>query len=229
MVSLSWLFVLVFFVLSLSAAMVTIVVMWETRMRFPRLYLYCLLIVTVALLLFSYTSIFFIGRRVAPTPASQMQETDVADLVIRTSVFLPLVKDQSTPYQTLNLQQDALEKIGCSKIFTDTASGTSTERKGLEEALEFVREGDMLVVWRLDRLGRSLKHLIETITNLSARGIGFKSITENIDTTTSRGKLIFHIFGALVEFEREIIKRTYPGRASSRTSKRETRRTAKGS
>ena len=101
----------------------------------------------------------------------------------------------STQDQTLNLQKDALEKIGCSKIFTDTISGATTELKGLEEALEYVREGDTLVVWRLDRLGRSLKHLIETISNLNNRKIGFKSITENIDTTTSGGKLIFHIFG----------------------------------
>src|SRR5713101_6492558 len=111
----------------------------------------------------------------------------------------------STNEQTLNLQKDALEKIGCTKIFTDTASGTKAERTGLIEALEYVREGDTLVVWRLDRLGRSLKHLIETITKLNNRKIGFKSITENIDTTTSGGKLVFHIFGALAEFERDII------------------------
>src|SRR5437868_10458151 len=112
----------------------------------------------------------------------------------------------STQDQTLNLQKDALEKIGCSKIFTDTASGATTERPGLTEALEYVREGDTLVVWRLDRLGRSLKHLIETITQLNNQKIGFKSITENIDTTTSGGKLVFHIFGALAEFERDIVK-----------------------
>ena len=102
----------------------------------------------------------------------------------------------STQDQTLDLQKDALEKIGCTRIFTDTASGAKAERKGLEEALNYVREGDILVVWRLDRLGRSLKHLIETITTLNNRKIGFKSIQENIDTTTSGGKLVFHIFGA---------------------------------
>ena len=112
----------------------------------------------------------------------------------------------STADQTLNLQQDALEQAGCSKIFTDTISGAKTERVGLEQALSYVRPGDMLVVWRLDRLGRSLKHLIETITTLHEREIGFKSITENIDTTTSGGKLVFHIFGALAEFERDIIR-----------------------
>lgn len=123
----------------------------------------------------------------------------------------------STQDQTLNLQKDALEKIGCSKIFTDTASGATTERKGLEEAFAYVREGDMLVVWRLDRLGRSLKHLIETITMLNNRKIGFMSITENIDTTTSGGKLVFHIFGALAEFERDIIReRTQAGLTAAR-------------
>src|SRR5436853_1452600 len=123
----------------------------------------------------------------------------------------------STQDQTLHLQKDALEKIGCSKIFTDTASGAQTERKGLEEALEYVREGDSLVVWKLDRLGRSLKHLIETITALNNRKIGFQSITENIDTTTSGGKLIFHIFGALAEFERDIIReRTLAGLQAAR-------------
>jgi hypothetical protein len=106
----------------------------------------------------------------------------------------------STTEQTLDLQKDALEKIGCTKIYSDVVSGAKAERKGLQEALEYVREGDTLVVWRLDRLGRSLKHLIETITRLNNRKIGFKSITENIDTTTSGGKLVFHIFGALAEF-----------------------------
>src|SRR2546422_1514880 len=123
----------------------------------------------------------------------------------------------STQEQTLDLQKDALEKIGCTKIFTDTASGVKAERKGLEEAIAYVREGDTLVVWRLDRLGRSLKHLIETITKLNNRKIGFKSITENIDTTTSGGKLVFHIFGALAEFERDIIsERTNAGLSAAR-------------
>src|SRR5438067_11238835 len=123
----------------------------------------------------------------------------------------------STSDQTINLQKDALEHIGCSKIFTDTISGATTERHGLHDALAYVREGDTLIVWRLDRLGRSLKHLIETITQLNNRKIGFKSITESIDTTTSGGKLIFHIFGALAEFERDIIKeRTQAGLTAAR-------------
>ena len=124
----------------------------------------------------------------------------------------------STQDQTLDLQLDALKKAGCIKIFTDTASGAKSERKGLHDALEYVRENDVLVVWRLDRLGRSLKDLIEIVSQLDARKIGFKSLTENIDTTTSGGKLIFHIFGALAEFERNLIKeRTNAGLQAART------------
>jgi DNA invertase Pin-like site-specific DNA recombinase len=96
-------------------------------------------------------------------------------------------------------------------------SGTKAYRPGLKEALSHLRAGDKLVVWRLDRLGRSLRHLIDTVTELQERGIGFKSLTESIDTTTSGGKLVFHIFGALAEFEREIIReRTNAGLASAR-------------
>jgi DNA invertase Pin-like site-specific DNA recombinase len=132
----------------------------------------------------------------------------------------------STSDQTLDLQKDALEKAGCSKIFTDTASGAKAERIGLDEALNYVRSGDTLVVWKLDRLGRSLPHLIETITGLNNRGIGFKSITEAIDTTTSGGKLIFHIFGALAEFERDIIReRTQAGLNAARSRGRKGGRT----
>src|ERR671933_1685198 len=95
----------------------------------------------------------------------------------------------STSDQTLNLQHDALTKAGCTKIFTDTASGAQAERKGLAEAIAYVRAGDTLVVWKLDRLGRSLKDLITRITELNDHQIGFKSLTENIDTTTSGGKI----------------------------------------
>jgi DNA invertase Pin-like site-specific DNA recombinase len=123
----------------------------------------------------------------------------------------------STTDQTLDLQHDALTKAGCTRIFTDTASGAQTERKGLSEALSYVRAGDTLVVWKLDRLGRSLKDLIIRITELNNRKIGFKSLTEQIDTTTSGGKLIFHIFGALAEFEQDIIReRTNAGLAAAR-------------
>jgi DNA invertase Pin-like site-specific DNA recombinase len=124
----------------------------------------------------------------------------------------------STADQTLNLQMDALKKAECGQIYTDTASGARTERKGLEEAFNYVREGDILVVWRLDRLGRSLKDLIERLTELHLRNIGFRSLTENIDTTTSGGKLIFHIFGALAEFERDLIReRTNAGLTAARS------------
>ena len=128
----------------------------------------------------------------------------------------------STHEQTLALQRDALQQAGCDKIFTDTASGSIADRRGLEEAISQLRPGDALVVWRLDRLGRSLRHLIETVTALDARGVGFKSLTEQIDTTTSGGKLIFHIFGALAEFERDIIReRTQAGLAAARARGRQ--------
>jgi DNA invertase Pin-like site-specific DNA recombinase len=103
----------------------------------------------------------------------------------------------STHDQTLHLQQDALTKVGCNKLFTDAASGVKTERIGLNEALSYVRRGDTLVVWRLDRLDRSLPHLIATMTDLEERSIGFKSLTENIDTTTSGGNS-FSIFSVLL-------------------------------
>jgi DNA invertase Pin-like site-specific DNA recombinase len=118
----------------------------------------------------------------------------------------------STHDQTLNLQLDSLKNAGCEQIFTDQISGTKAERPGLHEACSHLRAGDTLVVWRLDRLGCSLKHLIKTITALQEQGIGFKSLQEQIDTTSSGGKLIFHIFGSLAEFERDLIReRTQAG------------------
>jgi DNA invertase Pin-like site-specific DNA recombinase len=128
----------------------------------------------------------------------------------------------STQDQTLALQQDALAKAGCERVFTDTLGGALAERPGLTEALEYARSGDTLVVWKLDRLGRSLRHLIETITALHERGVGFRSLTEQIDTTTSGGKLIFHVFGALAEFERDLIReRTQAGLAAARARGRQ--------
>lgn len=119
--------------------------------------------------------------------------------------------------QNLSLQIDALEQAGCTKIFRDQASGSKMKRPGLDEALTYLRQGDILVVWRLDRLGRSLKHLIETVTLLEERGIGFQSLQESIDTTTSGGRLIFHIFAALAEFERNLIReRTQAGLEAAR-------------
>src|SRR5512146_704454 len=123
----------------------------------------------------------------------------------------------STTDQTLGLQKDALAQAGCERLFTDTASGSRADRPGLEEALDFLRPGDTLVVWRLDRLGRSLRHLIETMTALQERGIGFRSLQESIDTTTSGGKLVFHVFGALAEFERDLVReRTQAGLLAAR-------------
>jgi DNA invertase Pin-like site-specific DNA recombinase len=115
------------------------------------------------------------------------------------------------------LQLDALHAAGCERVFTDHASGAIAERPELARALDYVRAGDTLVVWRLDRLGRSLQHLIQTVRQLEERGIGLRSLHESIDTTTPTGRLIFHIFGSLAEFERDLIKeRTAAGLAAAR-------------
>ena len=118
----------------------------------------------------------------------------------------------STKDQNATLQIDALKKAGCKKIFEDKITGKHLNREGLEKTLDILRTGDTLVVWRLDRLARSLKDLITLINQLEENKIGFKSITESIDTTTPSGRLIFHIFGALAEFERNLIReRTMAG------------------
>jgi DNA invertase Pin-like site-specific DNA recombinase len=123
----------------------------------------------------------------------------------------------STLEQNLDLQVDALKQAGCQKIITDEISGSVADRPGLMKLKEALREGDTLVVWRLDRLGRSLKHLIEWVSELKAKDIGFESLQESINTTTSTGQLIFHIFGALAEFERNLIReRTKAGLAAAR-------------
>ena len=123
----------------------------------------------------------------------------------------------STDDQNLNLQRDALNQAGCDQIFEDQLSGAKAERPGLYEALKYARSGDTLVVWRLDRLSRSLKDLIEMVTRLESNGVGLKSLQETIDTTSSSGKLIFHIFGALAEFERNLIReRTQAGLRAAR-------------
>lgn len=123
----------------------------------------------------------------------------------------------STSDQTLTPQTDALNDAGCERMFTDIASGTKTQRPGLDKAVEFCRSGDTLVVWKLDRMGRSMSHLIEMIQELEKRGVGFQSLTENIDTTTPGGRLIFHLFGALAEFERDLIReRVQAGLKSAR-------------
>jgi DNA invertase Pin-like site-specific DNA recombinase len=123
----------------------------------------------------------------------------------------------STIDQNLTLQLDALKQAGCEKIFEDKASGGKVDRPGLQSVLNFAREGDTVLVWGLDRLGRSLKHLIEMVTQLNERRIGFRSLQEAIDTTTSGEKLAFQIFGALAEFERNLIReRTQAGLEAAR-------------
>jgi DNA invertase Pin-like site-specific DNA recombinase len=123
----------------------------------------------------------------------------------------------STQDQSFDLQSDALAKAGCGKIFQDVATGAHIERTGLQEALEYLRPNDTLVVWRLDRLGRSLGKLIELINSLKSREIAFKSLIENIDTQTSAGQFFFHITGAFAELERNLIReRTRAGLESAR-------------
>ena len=123
----------------------------------------------------------------------------------------------STQDQNPELQLDALKADGCEKVFVEKASGAQRDRPELQAALDYMRSGDTLVVWKLDRLARSLKQLIETVETMEGQGIGFRSLTEAIDTTTSGGRLVFHIFGALAEFERSIIKeRTMAGLVSAR-------------
>lgn len=123
----------------------------------------------------------------------------------------------STQDQNPAMQHDALTQAGCERVFTEKASGAQRDRPELQAALTYMRPGDTLVVWKLDRLARSLKQLIETVEDLEQQKIGFRSLTESIDTTSPGGKLIFHIFAALAEFERSIIQeRTRAGLAAAR-------------
>jgi len=125
----------------------------------------------------------------------------------------------STNEQNLDLQGDALHKAGVAPkdLYTDKVTGVKAERPGLQAALSHLRDGDTFIVWRLDRLGRSLKHLIETVTMLKQQGVAFRSLTENIDTATATGNLVFQIFGALAEFERNLItERTIAGLDAAR-------------
>jgi len=123
----------------------------------------------------------------------------------------------STTDQQPQLQVDALEHAGCYRVFTETASGALTDRPTLAQVLDQLRPGDTLVVWKLDRLGRSLRHLVDLVTGLAERGVGFRSLQESIDTTTPGGKLVFHVFAALAEFERDLIReRTTAGLVAAR-------------
>lgn len=123
----------------------------------------------------------------------------------------------STDDQNLDLQRDALTRAGCGQVWEEKASGKSAERQQLAACLQSLRPGDVLTVWRLDRLGRSLPDLVQIITELETRQIGFESLTEKIDTTTATGKLVFHLFAALAEFERNLTReRTAAGLAAAR-------------
>lgn len=128
----------------------------------------------------------------------------------------------STTDQNMSLQKDALQAAGCAQSFSDIVSGVRVERPGLNAALSACRPGDTLVVWKLDRLGRSLPHLVETVGNLADHDVGFHSLQEQIDTMTAGGKLIFHIFASLAEFERDLIReRTNAGLAAARARGRQ--------
>ncbi|MCZ4499724.1 MAG: pin [Marmoricola sp.] len=123
----------------------------------------------------------------------------------------------STDDQHTDLQLTALRDAGCDRVYEEKASGTRTDRPELAAALDYLRPGDTLIVWRLDRLGRSMSHLIGTVSDLDRRGVGFRSVTENIDTTTATGRLVFHLFSALAEFERGLLaERTRAGLAAAR-------------
>jgi DNA invertase Pin-like site-specific DNA recombinase len=124
----------------------------------------------------------------------------------------------STDEQNLGMQLDALEAAGCQRIFRDEGmSGATTDRRELNYALCALASGDVLVVWKLDRLGRSLAHLMRVVTHLQSEGIGFRSLSEAIDTTTASGRLLFHVVGAIAEFERSLIsERTSAGMAAAK-------------
>ena len=123
----------------------------------------------------------------------------------------------STLDQNFDLQSDALNEAGCDELFSDVASGAKDKRPGLDQALARLQSGDTLIVWKLDRLGRSLAHLVATVNELAARGVDFQSINEKIDTTTPGGKFLFHVFAAMAEFERGMIsERTQAGLKAAR-------------
>jgi predicted site-specific integrase-resolvase len=133
-------------------------------------------------------------RRPVAAKVARARSSDAGD--ITSKPMLIGYARVSTVDQNLALQRDALTEAGCQKIFTEQMSGAVADRPALHDAVEFARSGDTLIVWQLDRLARSMKQLIETIENLRVRGIGFRSLTEALDTTTAQGRLVFHMFGA---------------------------------
>lgn len=134
----------------------------------------------------------------------------------------------STNDQTTSLQKDALEKAGCDRIFTDVASGAKAHRPELDHMLDLLREGDMVVVWKLDRLGRSMQDLVDLMTTFDERGMQFRSLTKSIDTSTPGGTLVFNIFGSLAQFERDLIReRRRAGHEAARARGRKGGRPAK--
>jgi DNA invertase Pin-like site-specific DNA recombinase len=158
-------------------------------------------------------------RSVVPNKIARTRSSDAGDITAKT-MLLGYAR-VSTVDQNLALQRDALTEAGCTKIFTEQVSGAVTDRPALHDALEFARSGDTLIVWKLDRLARSMNQLIETIEALRLKGIGFRSLTEALDTTTAQGRLVFHMFGALAEFERSLIReRTQAGLAAARRAGR---------
>ena len=159
-------------------------------------------------------------RRLRPVaPKVRVRSSDAGEITSK-PMLLGYAR-VSTVDQNLALQRDALTEAGCTKIFTEQMSGAVTDRPALHDALEFARSGDTLIVWKLDRLARSMKQLIETVETLRLRGIGFRSLTEALDTTTAQGRLVFHMFGALAEFERSLIReRTQAGLAAARRAGR---------
>lgn len=123
----------------------------------------------------------------------------------------------STHEQNADMQIDQLQQAGCDEIFCDTASGTKTIRPALEQLLGKIRSGDVIVIWKLDRLGRSLRHLIELVNQLMEKNVGLKSLQDPVDTTSAQGRLIFNLFASLAEFERDlIVERTQAGLAAAR-------------
>lgn len=142
------------------------------------------------------------------------KDTNTLDMGIRTMIGYARV---STADQSLDMQIEALKAAGCDQVFTDVASGVKADRPGLEKALEYLRDGDTLIVWKIDRLARSLSDLLQTVETLRKRGVGFRSLTDaGIDTTTRNGKLLLNLFGTLAEFERDLIReRTKAGLASA--------------